>query len=140
MTIDPNDLLPPDWQCYGYSLEKSIHPAMLGIYSKLKDIYPDIYVNSRDGKRLHNWCGLRSPTCAIGAPKSMHKLGMALDLHLPQLKINLLYAFCTSTKALAMGIRRVENINYTSTWVHIDIGEPNLARWIDVTKPYIFNP
>jgi len=140
MIIEPNDLLPPDWRYYRYTLEKSIHPKLLEIYRTLKERFPDIWVNAIEGRRLHNWCGLRSPACAMGAKNSFHKKGMALDLHASHMKMNLLYAFCTSADALAMGIKRVEHFGFTQTWVHIDIGEPNPLRWEDLTRPYVFNP
>jgi len=140
MIIDPNDLLPPDYQSYGYSMEKSIDPKILKIYIAIKERFPNVWVNAIGGRRVHNWCGLRSPACAIGAINSYHKKGMAIDLHIPQIQIMLLYDFCTSPEALALGIKRVENIACTPGWVHIDIGEPNPAKWPDKTKPYIFNP
>ena len=140
MIIDPTDLLPPDWRYYGYSLGKSIDPKILEIYGAIKVRYPEVYVNSIDGQRLHNWCGLRSPACSIGAKNSYHKKGMAIDLHITQKKIMLLYAFCVSSEALVLGIKRVENIDVTQTYIHVDIGEPNPAKWTDKTKPYIFNP
>ncbi|MCL2259806.1 MAG: hypothetical protein FWC15_00465 [Fibromonadales bacterium] len=115
MITDPNDLLPPDWQHYGYSLDKSIDPKILEIYGAIKERYPDVWVNAIDGRRMHNWCGLRSPACSIGAKNSYHKKGMAIDLHITQKKIMLLYAFCTSAEALALCIKRVENIDVTQT-------------------------
>ena len=140
MIIEPNDLLPPDWRYYGYSLEKSVDPKILEIYGAIKECFPQIWVNSRNGKRVNNWCGLRSPACATGTKNSYHKRGMAIDLHTTQGDLNALYMFCASAEALSLGIKRVENIEFTPTWVHIDIGEPNPAKWLDKTRPYIFNP
>ena len=138
--IDPRDLLPPDWQYYNYSLEKSMHPKILEIYGKLKEMFPDIWVNFLNGKKINNWAGLRSPACAVGTPNSYHKRGMALDLHMPQIKMHLLCDFCLSSEALEIGIKRVENYDFTLTWVHIDVGEPNPDKWKDKSKPYVFIP
>ena len=140
MITDPTDLLPPDWRYYGYTLEKSIDPTTLAIYIAIKERFPDAYVNAINGKRVYNWCGLRSPACLIGAKKSYHKLGKALDWHASQKRLIMLHEFCTSAEGLSIGIKRVENFDVTRTWLHTDTGEPNPEKWLDKTKPYIFNP
>jgi len=137
MNMDINDIMPPDWQLYNYTLE-SFDKRLLAAYAKAKEKFPDIWVNLKDGKRVNNWCGLRSPSCAVGARNSAHKAGKALDMH--SAKLGELRAWCESAEGLAAGITRVEAASATPTWVHIDIMPPNESKWSDRTKPYVFSP
>jgi len=135
--MNVEDIMPPDWQSYHYTLE-SFDKRLLAAYAKIKEIFPDVWVNVKDGKRVNNWCGLRSPSCAIGARNSAHKIGKALDLH--SIKLSELRAWCESPEGLEAGILRVESAHATPTWVHIDVIEPNQNKWHDRSKPYVFLP
>jgi len=135
--MDINDIMPPDWQSFNYSLA-NFDKQLLGIYAKVTELFPGLWVNVKDGKRVNNWCGLRSPVCTIGAPKSAHRSGKALDLHCANLAA--LREWCTSAEGLAAGILRVEAAIKTPTWVHVDVVQPNEERWSDRTKPYVFMP
>jgi hypothetical protein len=129
--------MPPDWQAFGYTLN-NFDSAILAVYAKINELFPGTWVNVRGGKRINNWCGLRSPACTIGAAKSAHKAGKALDLHHANLQA--LRDWCTSEAGLAAGIKRVEAQNATPTWVHIDVYEPPKDKWNDKTRPYVFLP
>jgi len=135
--MDINDIMPPDWQAFNYSLA-SFDNNLLAIYTKVKELFPGMWVNVKNGKRVNNWCGLRSPACNIGAPKSAHRSGKALDLHCANLAA--LREWCTSSGGLAAGIMRVEAEVATPTWVHVDIMPPNPHNWKDKTRPYVFYP
>jgi len=132
-----NDIMPPDWQSLNYSLA-NFDKNLLAIYAKVKELFPGMWVNVKDGKRVNNWCGLRSPACAIGALKSAHRSGMALDLHHENLKD--LRAWCMSAEGFKAGIMRVESESATPTWVHIDVIQPKPERWKDKSVPYVFTP
>jgi len=135
--MNVNDIMPPDWQSLNYTLA-NFDRNLLAIYAKVNQLFPGTWVNVKDGKRVNNWCGLRSPACNIGAPSSAHRSGRALDLHHNDLKR--LRSWCMSAEGLAAGIMRVEAESATPTWVHIDVLQPNLTRWTDRTKPYVFMP
>ncbi|MDR2731751.1 MAG: hypothetical protein LBB36_00865 [Fibromonadaceae bacterium] len=135
---EDEDIMPPDWEKYKYTLE-NFDPVLLSAYAELKQRFPGVYVNIKDGKRVNSWCGLRSPACTIGAAKSAHKTGKALDLH-HATKLNELRDFCESSEGLKLGIKRIERRQDTPTWVHIDVMPPNEANWKDKTKPYVFAP
>lgn len=132
------DIMPPDWKKYNYTI-KNFDSVLLSAYSRLKQLFPGVYVNVNNGKRVNSWCGLRSPACTIGAAKSAHKTGNALDLHHLS-KLKELRDFCESAEGLKLGIKRIEHRNYTKTWVHIDVMPPNASKWKDKTKPYVFVP
>ncbi|MDR2594733.1 MAG: hypothetical protein LBC87_08190 [Fibromonadaceae bacterium] len=132
------DIMPPDWEKYNYTAG-NFDSTLLSAYDKLKQLFPGVYVNVNNGKRVNSWCGLRSPACDIGAAQSAHKTGKALDLHHGS-KLKELRDFCESTEGLELGIKRVEHRDSTRTWVHIDVMPPNASNWKDKTKPYIFVP
>jgi len=135
--MDINDIMPPDWISHNYTVE-SFDKRLLQAYAKAKEKFPDIWVNVKEGKRVNNWCGLRSPACAIGARNSAHRIGKALDLH--SSRLSELRAWCESPAGLAAGITRVEASSATPTWVHIDVMPPNENKYLDRTKPYVFMP
>ena len=132
------DIMPPDWKKYNYTI-KNFDSTLLSAYDRLKQLFPGVYVNVNNGKRVNSWCGLRTPECTTGAAKSAHKTGEALDLHHSS-KLNELRNFCESSEGLKLGIKRVEHRDSTKTWVHIDVKQPNASNWKDKTKPYIFVP
>ena len=138
METDVNDIMPPDWLEHGYTLN-NFDPAIIAVYARLRELFPGVYVNVNNGKRVNSWCGLRSPACSIGAAQSAHKTGKALDLHHLS-KLKELRDFCESSEGLKLGIKRVEHRDYTKTWVHIDVAAPNMNNWKDKTKPYVFIP
>ncbi|MCL1956203.1 MAG: hypothetical protein FWF63_02670 [Fibromonadales bacterium] len=131
------DILPPDYKEVRITC-KDFDPVILAIYTEVKKLFPYIWVNFLNGARKHNWCGYRTPNCNIGAPKSAHRIGKALDLHCANLAG--LREWCMSPEGLAAGIKRVEAEVATPTWVHIDTMPPNPAKWKDRTKPYVFYP
>jgi len=132
------DIMPPNWKKYNYTV-KNFDSTLLSAYDRLKQLFPGVYVNVINGKRVNSWCGLRTPECTTGAAKSAHKTGKALDLHHGS-KLNELRNFCESAEGLKLGIKRVEHRDSTKTWVHIDVMPPNESKWKDKTKPYVFVP
>jgi hypothetical protein len=102
--------------------------TILDAYVELLNVFPDIYVNAMqitDGsgnttqKRVFNNCGWRSPDSRVGAPRSAHKIGRALDLHVKTTNISKLYDYVRENYEM-LGISRIEDIRDTPTWVHID--------------------
>lgn len=134
--IDLEDIMPLGWESYNYTIE-SFDSILLSAYAELKNRFPGVYVNVKNGVRVNTWAGLRTQNCPIGAAGSAHKTGEALDLHHPT-KLSELRSFCESAEGLKLGIRRIENEPATPTWVHIDVKQPNMANWNDKSKPYIF--
>jgi len=135
--MDINDIMPPDWQSFNYTIA-NFDKRLLLIYGEIQRLFPGVWVNCRNGVRLHNWCGLRSPVCTIGAINSAHKMGKALDFHSENLSI--LRSWCMSEAGLQAGILRVEAESATPTWVHVDVMPPNPSKWKDKSKPYVFLP
>lgn len=87
--------------------------------------------------RIYKWSGLRTIRCNIGAPKSAHRLGKAID---PKGNEKKMYQTIkdNAKEFYAMGVRRLEDISITNGWLHIDTLElntsPNSIRIVDLTK------
>jgi len=115
--MDLTDIMPPDWQAYKYTIA-NFDPKLLAVYMEAKKIFPDLYVNVREGKRVNNWCGLRSPACTIGPAGSAHRTGKALDMHCKDLPL-LRKWICN--RAIVDGFGRMENALVTHSWCHYDV-------------------
>ena len=79
-----------------------------------------------------SWRGIRTERCTIGASQSAHKLikgrnkkGMALDLAGNSKELQNIVL--KNLKSLyQLGLRRIEDISLTPTWLHFDIWELNV--------------
>ena len=68
-----------------------------------------------------NWCGYRTPECKIGAPKSMHRLGKALDLHCTGMSAEDIRKLVL--KACEQGaMPNLGRMEADVSWCHIDLG------------------
>jgi len=132
--IELNDIMPPDWRAYNYTLS-NFDQRLLAIYEDIKKIFPDVYVNVLGGKRVNMWCGLRSPACAIGAAGSAHKIGKALDLHCKDLSL-LRKWLCN--RAIIDGFGRMEKTAATPSWCHYDVLKKD--GWDYANGIYVFSP
>lgn len=71
--FDWDELLPP-----GFEDTTVIDPNLLILIDQIRELL-DVPCTINSGSRT--LCGYRPKDCKIGAPKSMHKLGKAADLH-----------------------------------------------------------
>jgi hypothetical protein len=128
------DLLPD-----GYSDLSVIDKDLLAIYGVIKNKFPDVWVNLNGKQRVHNYCGWRPQDCKVGAAKSAHKQGKALDFHCKNL--NELREWIAANND-TLGITRMECSSATPTWCHIDIMPLTEAQKSKVCKNgiYVFNP
>lgn len=73
---------------------------------------------ARGGKR--QWCGLRTPDCTIGAPKSQHRIGKAADLHPSGMTAEM--ARTIVRNAVAAGkLPYLGGMELNVSWLHIDV-------------------
>lgn len=67
------------------------------------------------------YCGWRPQDCKIGAPKSMHKLGKAVDIH--PIGMTAEDARVLILKATELGaIPKLGRMEADVSWVHLDLG------------------
>lgn len=103
----------------------------------LRDKFGPLRINGQG----YTESGLRRPDTKTGAKFSMHKVGKAFDIkpcdHTMTVRMMYNWIMANQAEAYAMGIRRVEDIQYTPTWLHIDskyTGKENVGK-IVVVKP-----
>lgn len=88
-------------------------------------------------KRVPVWSGFRSSLCKIGAAKSAHKLGKAVD---PKGNEKEMFKIVEENAKdfYKLGLRRLEDISITKGWLHMDTETRNCKsdsiRVIDRTK------
>jgi len=73
--------------------------------------------------------GFRPQSCAIGAAKSKHKLGLAVDLYDPHARFA---AWCYANRwALRKHGLTMERHEWTPTWVHLQCVPPgSMTTWV----------
>lgn len=126
----------PEVACWNLLDEKALRAI-----DALRDKFGPLLINGRG----YTESGLRRPDTKTGAKFSMHKVGKAFDLKPLQKGVTVTMMFdwimANQAEAYAMGIRRVEDIQYTTKgathWLHVDAkdtGAENVGK-IVVVKP-----
>lgn len=72
--FDWSELLPPGYE----DKHELIDPNLLTLIDQIRELLDVPCTINANGRTL---CGYRPVDCKVGAPKSMHKLGKAADLH-----------------------------------------------------------
>ena len=93
-----------------------------------------ITINNWKTGGQYKWSGFRTNTCKIGAAKSAHRKGQAVDLKIKGMTPAEVLEFIISRYDEFPEIKRVENVIKTPTWLHIDTVETKQKTL------YIFNP
>lgn len=98
---------------------------------------PVAFLRVMEAKKVPVWSGLRTSLCNIGAQKSAHKLGKAIDPKGDE-KVFMQIVRENAPQFYALGLRRLEDISITNGWLHMDTHsvncKPNSIRVIDKTK------
>lgn len=121
--------------------EKSIwfvDPRIITIAQFVRDTFglPVTINNWWDGGQ-YNESGYRTPHTKTGGDLSQHKFGRAVDIKIDGMQPKEIYDHILSHENIftAVGVRAIENIISTPTWVHLDC-----RNTIDPTKILIVNP
>lgn len=93
-----------------------------------------ITINNWKSGGSYKWSGYRTNTCTIGAKKSSHRNGQAVDLKVSGMKPAEVLEFIKSHYLEFPEIKRVEDPASTPTWLHIDTKETGL-KTLKVFKP-----
>jgi len=132
-----DDLLPSNWRELKLTLDV-FDVDILHIVSEVYDRWPEAFVNVSKGRRFFNHCGFRvTPT--VGAARSAHLEGKAVDFHYPSKEgLAQIRAWVMSEDGRHHGIKRVEDERDSRTWVHVDVREPISPLWKNKALPYVF--
>jgi len=120
---------------HGLSL---LHPELIDSTQKLREHLkvPMIINNWNSGGTFQNR-GWRPQNSKVGAKKSLHKKGMAIDFHSPKVTMKELFVIVWNARQWIVentAFRILENFEHTGGWVHIAIGDPAIKE-IQVINP-----
>jgi hypothetical protein len=84
----------------------------------------------------YNMSGFRPPSTDVGASLSQHRFGRAIDMKFNCMTIEEVYeeVMKNEKRFLLAGVRAVEGIAHTPTWLHVD------KRSTDLNNILIVNP
>ena len=70
-----------------------------------------------------NYRGYRPANCHVGASKSQHKFGRAIDISIEDFDLAAVYADIIKHKKLYFdqGLRGLEDFKKTKSWIHLDM-------------------
>jgi hypothetical protein len=132
------ELINPNiYERYGDHAWKFLNPLILSSIDALREaIDSPIIINDWQWGGNYKDSGMREVDSSVGASYSMHKFGNAMDLKFPESSVDIVYDYILDNQEYwyDIGIRRIENIKYTPTWVHIDCSNTDL-----LDKIVIFN-
>ena len=86
----------------------------------------------------YQYSGYREYDCPIGAKYSEHKFGRAIDIKLKYMTGRDIFNFVMKfeDELIAIGVTRIEDPEYTKTWLHLDCKPGGLVNGrIHVFKP-----
>jgi len=114
-----------------------ISPKLINVVQGVRTLISSpITINNWYNGGRFEYSGLRPYNCPIGAKASYHKTGEAADLKFstitPEIALELIEKHIDIFWAL--GLRAVENIAYTKTWLHVSVQETNM------NELKVFNP
>lgn len=99
--------------------------------------YGKITINNWHTGGQYNESGLRLPDTSTGAKYSQHKYGRAADLKFTDHTPEEVYADVLKNSKLfyEKGLRCMENIAFTKTWLHIDVRVTDKVDEILIVNP-----
>lgn len=110
-----------------------LDPRAVQILDRLRERYGPTVCNTwHQGGNASNR-GLRPFDSSIGARWSQHKYGRAFDVHFKDISVQEVYADLLDTEG-HLGIRVLEDIKFTPTWLHFDM------RWTGRDGVWIVRP
>jgi hypothetical protein len=82
-----------------------------------------IIINNWKTGGQYKWSGYRTNSCKIGAKKSLHRVGKAVDIKIKGMTPSDILDFIQKRYDEFPEIKRVEDVRSTPTWLHIDTKE-----------------
>lgn len=135
------ELVPPGiYTQFGEKAWWFIQPVLIGVLDALReDVGRPLLVNNWHTGGSYQFSGYRPPETKIGAPYSMHRMGLAADVKCKGWKPADILKVIQDNQAkyLALGLTTYENLQATPTWLHLDC-----RRWPGdpITELKIVNP
>lgn len=98
-----------------------LDPKLLQLIDEIRELLGvPCTINDYASGGTRQWCGLRTPACTIGAPKSQHRLGKAADIH--PIGMTAEQARAKVKKAVAEGkLKNLGGVEDGVSWLHVDV-------------------
>jgi len=98
-----------------------LDPKLLQLVDEIRELLGvPCTINNYASGGTRQWCGLRTPACTIGAPKSQHRLGKAADMH--PIGMTAEQARAKIKKAVAEGkLKNLGGVEDGVSWLHVDV-------------------
>lgn len=98
-----------------------LDPKLLQLIDEIRELLGvPCTINDYASGGTRQWCGLRTPACTIGAPKSQHRLGKAADMH--PIGMTAEQARVKVKKAVAEGkLKNLGGVEDGVSWLHVDV-------------------
>jgi len=107
---------PSEYLPFGIKDIGQMNTKILQMADEIRDIVGLPMTINSDGRQF---CGWRPKDCSIGAPKSQHKLGNAVDLHCSGMSADDVRSLIR--KAIANGaLEYIGGIELGVSWIHVD--------------------
>ena len=105
-----------------------IDNRIISIAQFFRDIYGGVTINNWHSGGSYKESGLRRFDTSTGAKYSQHKYGRAIDLKFSNKTAQQVYADIMNdkNKFFNAGLRVVENIQATPSWLHLDVRNTGL--------------
>ena len=129
------ELVPPDlYRQHGDRCWLFLDPDILRGADWLREIFGPITINTWAWEGSYKESGLREFNTRTGAAMSMHKYGRALDLKPVRASVQEVHKHILDNEEEAYfnGIRRIENLELTPTWIHIDSANTDTVDMVTV--------
>ena len=113
-----------------------IDPKLIVIAQWIREqIGKSVTINNYATGGQYKESGLRDINTKTGAKKSAHKEGKAIDIKVKGMTAQEVYTWClvNSDKLYELGVREIESIKHTPSWVHLGVR----GNWSEIK---IINP
>ena len=128
-------------------LYKTLHPELMwGLFDDkllkgldyLKELFPRgaIIINDWYWGGRYSQSGIRTQNSPYYLSGSMHSVGKAVDLKFTEYEIKDAYEKLKYDKKITKYFSRMEHIDHTPTWIHLDQKEPSNG----FPQLYVFKP
>lgn len=126
--IDLRELIPPEtWNDYGDSAVRFIDDRIPTLLEKIRSLCggKPMIINSWSYGGKFKYRGFRPVSCKIGAVKSQHRIGKAIDFDIKGMTAEQVRGVLrlNQIELMKLGLTRIET---GVSWVHIDLKETGL--------------
>ena len=133
------EFVPPEIDAGPYPNTWFIDPDLVVLCQLFRDTFGSVTINNWYWGGQYKYSGFRPPTTSVGGKLSQHRFGRAGDLKFKDKTVQEVYREILASEYYwyTKGLRVLENVEKTPTWLHIDIRDTG-SEYLNKIK--IVNP